>query len=131
MGIRASTSHSRWPWRWYGCFVPRFTGWRCSISRSFGVHRYSFSCSCSTMDCRNCSPIFVGMDAWDRRHRQSDLHFCRLHGRVDRAAILSIQKARWKRPLGIGMSWLQAIRRIILPQAARIATPSLMTTSST
>lgn len=43
-----------------------------------------------------------------------------------RAAILGIHKSQMEAALSIGMSRYQAMRRIILPQAARIATPSLM-----
>ncbi len=105
---------------------PRFTGWRCSISRSFGVHRYSFSCSCSTTDCRNCSRIFVGMDAFTAAIVGLTLHFAAYMAESIRAAILGIHKSQMEAALSIGMSRYQAMQRIILPQAARIATPSLM-----
>lgn len=42
-----------------------------------------------------------------------------------RAAIQSIQKGQWEAAYSIGMSWPQAMRRTILPQAARVATPPL------
>lgn len=42
-----------------------------------------------------------------------------------RAAILSIPKGQWEAAYSVGMSWSQAMRRTILPQAARVATPPL------
>ncbi len=45
-----------------------------------------------------------------------------------RAAIASIPKGQWEASFSIGMSWPQALRRTILPQAARVATPPLATT---
>ena len=45
-----------------------------------------------------------------------------------RAAISSIPKGQWEASFSIGMGWTQALRRTILPQAARVATPSLANT---
>jgi cystine transport system permease protein len=42
-----------------------------------------------------------------------------------RAAIQSIPKGQWEAAYSIGMNWPQAMRRTILPQAARVATPPL------
>lgn len=42
-----------------------------------------------------------------------------------RAAISSIPKGQWEASYSIGMTWTQALRRTILPQAARVATPTL------
>jgi cystine transport system permease protein len=42
-----------------------------------------------------------------------------------RAAISSIPAGQWDAAFSIGMSWPQAMRRTILPQAARVATPPL------
>jgi L-cystine transport system permease protein len=44
---------------------------------------------------------------------------------VIRAAILSIPKGQWEASHSIGMTDSQALRRIILPQAARVAIPPL------
>lgn len=44
---------------------------------------------------------------------------------VIRAAIQSIPKGQWEAAYSIGMSWTQAMRRTILPQASRVATPPL------
>jgi cystine transport system permease protein len=44
---------------------------------------------------------------------------------VIRAAILSIPKGQWEAASSIGMTNLQSLRRIILPQAARVSVPPL------
>ncbi|PQQ28680.1 amino acid ABC transporter permease [Photorhabdus hindustanensis] len=47
---------------------------------------------------------------------------------VIRATLLSVPKGQWEAAYSIGMSWTQSLRRIILPQAARIAIPPLSNT---
>ncbi|MBW5449032.1 ABC transporter permease subunit [Cohnella sp. CFH 77786] len=42
-----------------------------------------------------------------------------------RAAILSIHKGQWEASYALGMTRWQALRRTVLPQAARVATPTL------
>ncbi|MDB4866927.1 MAG: amino acid transporter permease [Cohnella sp.] len=42
-----------------------------------------------------------------------------------RAAILSIPKGQWEACFALGMTRWQALKRAVLPQAARVATPSL------
>lgn len=44
---------------------------------------------------------------------------------IVRAAILSIPKGQWEAASSIGMTKLQALKRIILPQAARVSVPPL------
>lgn len=44
---------------------------------------------------------------------------------VVRAAILSIHKGQWEAAYSIGMTYWQALRRVILPQAARVSVPPL------
>jgi cystine transport system permease protein len=47
---------------------------------------------------------------------------------IIRAAIGSVQKGQWEAAYSIGMTWGQAMRRTILPQAARVAVPPLSNT---
>ncbi|MEV6070733.1 amino acid ABC transporter permease [Nocardia sp. NPDC052001] len=47
---------------------------------------------------------------------------------VIRGAILSVAEGQWEASYAVGMSYAQALRLIILPQAARIAVPSLSNT---
>ncbi len=42
-----------------------------------------------------------------------------------RAAIISVPKGQWEAAQSIGMNWAQTMRKTILPQAARVATPPL------
>lgn len=44
---------------------------------------------------------------------------------IIRAAILSIPKGQWEAAQTIGMSYRQSLRRIVLPQAARVSIPPL------
>lgn len=47
---------------------------------------------------------------------------------IIRAAISSVQKGQWEASYSIGMTWGQAMRRTILPQASRVAVPPLSNT---
>lgn len=47
---------------------------------------------------------------------------------VIRASILSIPKGQWEAANTIGMTYTQALRRVILPQAARVSVPPLSNT---
>jgi cystine transport system permease protein len=47
---------------------------------------------------------------------------------VIRATLLSVPKGQWEAAHSISMSWAQALRRIIIPQAARTAVPPLSNT---
>ena len=44
---------------------------------------------------------------------------------VVRAAILSIHKGQWEAAYSLGMTYWQALRRVVLPQAARVSVPPL------
>jgi len=71
-------------------------------------------------------PIFAGVDAFSAAIIGLSLHFSAYMAESIRAAILGVDKSQMEACLSIGMTRLQAMRRIILPQAARVATPSLM-----
>jgi cystine transport system permease protein len=47
---------------------------------------------------------------------------------IVRAAIQSVPRGQWEAAYSIGMSWSQAMRRTILPQATRVAVPPLSNT---
>ena len=47
---------------------------------------------------------------------------------IVRAAIASVPKGQWEAAYSTGMTWGQAMRRTILPQAARVAVPPLSNT---
>lgn len=47
---------------------------------------------------------------------------------IVRAVLLSVPKGQWEAAYSIGMTWGQALRRTILPQATRIAVPPLSNT---
>lgn len=47
---------------------------------------------------------------------------------VIRATLLAVPKSQWEAAHSISMTWAQSLRRIILPQAARIAVPPLSNT---
>jgi cystine transport system permease protein len=44
---------------------------------------------------------------------------------IDRGAILSVPKGQWESARSLGMSQAQILFRVVLPQAARVAVPSL------
>jgi cystine transport system permease protein len=47
---------------------------------------------------------------------------------IIRAVLLAVPKGQWEAAYSIGMTWPQAMRRTILPQATRIAVPPLSNT---
>ena len=47
---------------------------------------------------------------------------------IIRAVLVSVPKGQWEAAYSTGMTWAQAMRRIILPQAARVAVPPLSNT---
>lgn len=47
---------------------------------------------------------------------------------IIRAVLLAVPKGQWEAAYSIGMTWPQAMRRTILPQAMRIAVPPLSNT---
>lgn len=71
-------------------------------------------------------PIFKGLDAFSAAVIGISLHFASYMAESIRAAIIGIDKSQMEASLSVGMTTSQAMRRIILPQASRIALPSLM-----
>jgi putative amino-acid transport system permease protein len=59
------------------------------------------------------------------------LHFSAYMAESIRGAITGVDRSQWEASASVGMTRLQALRRIILPQASRIAAPTLLNTSST
>ena len=47
---------------------------------------------------------------------------------IIRAVLVSVPKGQWEAAYSIGMTWSQAMRRTILPQAGRVAVPPLSNT---
>jgi cystine transport system permease protein len=47
---------------------------------------------------------------------------------IIRAVLVSVPKGQWEAAYSIGMTWAQAMRRTILPQASRVAVPPLSNT---
>lgn len=54
------------------------------------------------------------------------LHFSAYMAESIRAAILGVDRSQWEAATSVGMSTAQMMRRIVLPQAARIAAPTLI-----
>jgi len=71
-------------------------------------------------------PFFEGMSAFNAAVFGLSLHYAAYMAETVRAAILGIDKSQMEASLSVGMTTPQAMRRIILPQATRIAFPSLM-----
>ncbi|OCH28821.1 ABC transporter permease [Aliivibrio fischeri] len=71
-------------------------------------------------------PIFVGLDAFSAAVIGLTLHFAAYMAESIRAAIIGIDRSQMEASLSIGMTTSQAMSRIILPQATRVALPSLM-----
>ncbi|MFH0264017.1 amino acid ABC transporter permease [Vibrio rumoiensis] len=71
-------------------------------------------------------PIMVGIDAFSAAVIGLTLHFASYMAESIRAAIIGINRSQMEASISIGMTRLQSMRRIILPQAARVALPSLM-----
>ncbi|WP_324753283.1 amino acid ABC transporter permease [Roseovarius sp. Pro17] len=54
------------------------------------------------------------------------LHFSAYMAESIRAAILGVDRAQWEASRAVGMTQAQMMRRIILPQASRVAAPTLI-----
>ncbi|OBT15610.1 ABC transporter permease [Vibrio sp. UCD-FRSSP16_10] len=71
-------------------------------------------------------PVMVGIDAFSAAVIGLTLHFAAYMAESIRAAIIGIDRSQMEASLSIGMTTRQAMQRIILPQATRVALPSLM-----
>lgn len=72
--------------------------------------------------------IGVGLEPWPSAIIALSLNVGGYAAEVIRAAILSVPKGQWEAGHMIGMSRQQTLRRIILPQAARVSVPPLSNT---
>jgi putative S-methylcysteine transport system permease protein len=54
------------------------------------------------------------------------LHFAAYMAESIRGAIIGIDRSQWEAGYAVGMTRLQLMRRIVLPQAARVAAPTLL-----
>ncbi|MCE0493635.1 amino acid ABC transporter permease [Vibrio salinus] len=71
-------------------------------------------------------PVLIGLNAFSATILGLTLHFAAYMAETIRAAIISVDRSQMEASLSVGMTTGQAMRRIILPQASRIALPSLM-----
>lgn len=71
-------------------------------------------------------PFMVGLDAFSAAVIGLTLHFAAYMAESIRAAIIGIDRSQMEASLSVGMTTTQAMRRVILPQATRVALPSLM-----
>ena len=72
--------------------------------------------------------IGVVIDPWPSAIAAFSLNVGGYAAEVIRAAILSVPKGQWETGYTIGMSNAKTLRRIILPQAARVSVPPLSNT---
>ncbi|MDC0610903.1 amino acid ABC transporter permease [Vibrio sp.] len=71
-------------------------------------------------------PFLIGLNAFSATILGLTLHFAAYMAETIRAAIISVDRSQMEASLSVGMTTSQSMRRIILPQASRIALPSLM-----
>jgi cystine transport system permease protein len=72
--------------------------------------------------------IGVTLDPWPSATIAFSLNVGGYAAEIIRAAILSVPKGQWEAGYTIGMSNVTTLRRIILPQAARVSVPPLSNT---
>lgn len=72
--------------------------------------------------------VGVTLDPWPTAILAFSLNVGGYAAEVVRAAILSVPRGQWEAAHMIGMTRRQALRRIILPQAARVSVPPLSNT---
>ncbi|WP_026971773.1 amino acid ABC transporter permease [Aliagarivorans marinus] len=71
-------------------------------------------------------PALIGLDAFSAAVIGLSLHFSAYMAESLRAAIQAVPRSQWEASYAFGMTRIQALRRIVLPQAVRTALPSLM-----
>lgn len=71
-------------------------------------------------------PAFSAMGGVTAAVMGLTLHFAAYMAESIRGAIGGVDRSQWEASQAVGMTQIQAMRRIILPQAARIAAPSLV-----
>lgn len=54
------------------------------------------------------------------------LHFAAYMAESIRAAIIGVDRSQWEASMAVGMTRAQMLRRIVLPQASRVAAPTLV-----
>ena len=72
--------------------------------------------------------IGVTIDPWPSAVIAFSMNVGGYAAEIIRAAVLSVPKGQWEAGYTIGMSRNQALRRLILPQAARVSVPPLSNT---
>lgn len=71
-------------------------------------------------------PILSGINGVTAAIIGLTLHFSAYMAESIRAAILGVDRSQWEAAQAVGMTQAQSMRRIILPQAARVAAPTLV-----
>ena len=71
-------------------------------------------------------PVLAGINGVTAAIIGLTLHFSAYMAESIRAAILGVDRSQWEAAQAVGMTQTQSMRRIILPQAARIAAPTLV-----
>jgi len=74
-------------------------------------------------------PIFVNMSAFGAVILGLSLHFSAYMAETIRGALASVDKGQTEAGLSVGMTNFQVMKRIVIPQAIRVAVPSLVNTS--
>lgn len=71
-------------------------------------------------------PVLSGINGVTAAIIGLTLHFSAYMAESIRAAILGVDRSQWEAAQAVGMTQTQSMRRIILPQAARVAAPTLV-----
>jgi putative amino-acid transport system permease protein len=71
-------------------------------------------------------PVLAGINGVTATIMGLMLHFSAYMAESIRAAILGVDRSQWEAAQAVGMTQTQSMRRIIVPQAARVAAPTLV-----